>query len=64
MHDFFKRLRQHPKLKRDIIECTIAEVIIFLVAYLMREKPIAEIGLIFLVVGIWEFAKRIRRELY
>lgn len=64
MQNFLKRLNQHPKLKRDIIESAIGEIIIFLTAYLLKEALLAQIGLILLIVIIFGFIRRIRHELY
>lgn len=64
MQDFFKRLSKHSKLKRDLIECVIVEIILFLGAYLLREPPLAWAGIFFLIFMIIGFTKRIRHELY
>lgn len=64
MQNFFKKLNQHQKLKRDIIETTIGDLIIFLVAYLLKEPAIAKVGLVLLIVIIFGSIRRIRHELY
>lgn len=64
MQNFFKKLNQHQKLKRDIIETTIGDLIVFLVAYLLKEPAIAKVGLLLLIVIIFGSIKRIRHELY
>lgn len=64
MRRFFNELNKDTKLKRDLIECAIGEIIIFLVAYLLKEAPIAWAGLFFLVVMIFGFIRRIKHELY
>ena len=54
-----------PLHKADNIrECVIADIIVFLVAYLIKEPPIVYAGLLLLIVIIYGLYKRIKQELY